>query len=63
MPLTYPFLKQITAFLKNLFFPPTIIEWNKLDINLRNSRSLLFLRNTSRSSYDHPQILCLMRKV
>ena len=37
MSLTYPFLAQSSkAFLKTLFLPSTVIEWNKLDINLRN---------------------------
>ena len=44
MSLTYPFLTQSTAFLKNSFFPSTIIEWNKLDTNLRNSRNLFIFK-------------------
>ena len=53
----YHFLTQSTAFLKTFFFPLSAIEWNKLDIKIRNSRSFFFLRNTSGNSYHHPLIL------
>ena len=32
------------SFFKNPFFPSTIIEWNKLDINLCNSRNLIIFK-------------------
>ena len=35
-----PQLPTRTAFFKNTFFPSVIIEWNKLDFNVRNSVSL-----------------------
>ena len=31
---------------KYSFFPYSIIEWNKLDINLRNAKSFLIFRNS-----------------
>ena len=34
-----PFFKTKTNFSKNTFFPAVILEWNKLDINSRNSAS------------------------
>ena len=34
-----PFFKTRHTFFKNSFFPSTIIEWNKLDHNIRNSIS------------------------
>ena len=36
-PCKYPLFKTNHNFLKNPFFPSTIIEWNNLDPNLRNS--------------------------
>ena len=41
-----PLLKTRHTFFKNSFFPSTIIEWNKLDHNIRNSSSF----NISRKS-------------
>ena len=32
-------------YFKNSFFPSTVIEWNKLDPNIRNSDSLALSRN------------------
>ena len=61
MSLTYPFLTQNSkAFLKTPFLPSTVIEWNKLDINLHNSRNLFifkihilqFIRPSSNSVYN-----------
>ena len=40
------FLKQDFTFLKNSFFPSTIIEWNKLDHNIRNSSSFNIFRKS-----------------
>ena len=34
-----PFLKIKINFFKNSFFPAVILEWNKLDVNIRNSAS------------------------
>ena len=40
------FLKQDLTFLKISFFPSTIIEWNKLDYNIRSSSSFnIFKKN------------------
>ena len=36
-----PFFKTRHTFLKSTFFPSTIIEWNKLDHNIRNSRNII----------------------
>ena len=35
-----PVIKTKHNFLKNYFFPSAIIEWNKIDPNLRNSKSI-----------------------
>ena len=35
-----PVIKTKHNFLKNSFFPSAIIEWNKIDPNLRNSKSI-----------------------
>ena len=32
-----PFFKTKTNFFKNSFFPAVILEWNKLDVHIRNS--------------------------
>ena len=34
-----PFFKTKTNFFKNYFFPAVIMEWNKIDVNIRNSAS------------------------
>ena len=64
---TFPFLNTKHSFFKNSFFPLTIIEWNKLDTNLRNSRSpfifkkyiLQFIRPSSNSVYNsrNPKVI------
>ena len=36
-----PMFKTNHNFFKNSFFPSVIIEWNKLDLEIRNSESLL----------------------
>ena len=36
-----PFFKTRHTFLKSTFFPSTIIEWNKRDHNIRNSRNII----------------------
>ena len=35
-----PLIKTKHNFFKNYFFPSAIIEWNNLDLNLRNSKSI-----------------------
>ena len=35
-----PHFKVKHNYFKNSFFPSTVIEWNKLDLNIRNSESL-----------------------
>ena len=54
------FLHKEDLFTK-LFFSSTIIQWNKLNINLRNSRNLFIFKktHTAISSYDDPRILCI----
>ena len=55
-----PLLKTRHTFFKNSFFPLTIIEWNKLDHNIRNSSSfnifrkriLKFIRPSANSLFD-----------
>ena len=55
-----PFFKTRHTFLKNSFFPSTIIEWNKLYHNIRNSSSsiifrksiLKFIRPSANSFFD-----------
>ena len=58
--ITFLSLKQYTLFLKSSFFPSTIIEWNKLDHNIRNSSSfnnfrksiLKFIRPSANSFFN-----------
>ena len=38
--------KQAITFFKKLFFLSAIIQWNNLDLNMRNSASLNIFRNT-----------------
>ena len=40
----FPFFKTRHSFLKNSFFPSTIIAWNNLDHNIRNSSSFNIFR-------------------
>ena len=55
-----PFFKTRHTFLKKSFFPSTIIEWNKLDHNIRNSSSfnifkkriLKFIRPSANSFFN-----------
>ena len=57
---TFPLLRQDIKFSKILFFPSAIIEWNNLDPNLRNSKSisvfkekiLNFIRPSPNSVFD-----------
>ena len=39
-----PFSKRKTNFFKNYFFVSVILEWNKLDVNIRNSASCNILK-------------------
>ena len=41
-----PLLKRKHNFFKNSFFPSTVIEWNKLDPNLRNEDSFHFFKKS-----------------
>ena len=43
-----PFLKIKINFFKNSFFPAVILEWNKLDVNIRNSASCNILKRVTR---------------
>ena len=55
-----PFFKTKHTFFKNSFFPSTIIEWNKLDHNIRNSSNfnifkksiLKFIRPSAKFFFD-----------
>ena len=40
-----PHLKVKHNYFKNSFFPSTVIEWNKLDLDIRNSESLISFKN------------------
>ena len=42
-----PFSKAKHNFFKSIFFPSTIIEWNKLDHNIKNLTSFTILRNSN----------------
>ena len=44
-PENVPMLRTNHNFFKNSFFPSVIIEWNKLDLEIRNSESLLTFKN------------------
>ena len=41
-----PLLKVKHNFFQNSFFPSVVIEWNKLDLNIRNSESLNIFKKT-----------------
>ena len=45
--LNIPILNTNLNFLKNSFFPSTIIEWNKLDRGLRKAESLLLFKTNN----------------
>ena len=55
-----PLIKTKHNFFKNSFFPSAIIEWNNLDLNLKNSKSisvfkekiLNFIRPSTNSFFD-----------
>ena len=71
MLIVFPWLK-LNNFFKNTFFPSAIIEWNKLDLAIRNAESLgifksnilKFFRPTPRSffnCYNHKGIKLMTR--
>ena len=41
-----PLFKVKHNFFRNSFFPSALIEWNKLDLNIRNSESLNIFKKT-----------------
>ena len=41
-----PLFKVKHNFFQNSFFPSAVIEWNKLDLNIRNSESLNIFKKT-----------------
>ena len=45
---------------ETLFFPSTIIEWNKLDNNIRNLESVSAFKKQILKSSDQVLIVCLM---
>ena len=47
-----PFFKTRHTFLKNSFFPPTIIEWNKLHHNINRKSILRFIRPSANSFFN-----------
>ena len=55
--LNIPLFNTNHKFFKNLFFPSTIIECNKLDHGHRKAKSLSVLRLISLTSYSHLQTL------
>ena len=54
-----PLIKTKHNFFKNSFFPSAIIEWNNLDPNLRNSKSISVFKEKI-ISCDLHQILFLL---
>ena len=46
-------IRKKQNFFKNSFFPSAIIEWNNLEPNLRNSKSISVFKE--KISYDFPQ--------
>ena len=63
-----PYFKTKLNFFKNSFFPLTIIEWNKLDLNLRRcysyniakSKTLKLIQPSSNSFFDCPNPIWIM---
>ena len=68
-----PLIKTKHNFFQNPFFPSVIIEWNNLDSNLRNSKSisvfkekiLNFIRPSQNSFFDilNPKEIKLITRV
>ena len=44
-------------YFKNSFFPSTVIEWNKLDSNIRNSKSIVLFKKRILAFMDLSQIV------
>ena len=72
MLIVFPWLKLNITFSKNTFFPSAIIEWSKVDLAIRNAKSLgifksntlKFFRPTPRSffnCYSHKGIRLMTR--
>ena len=57
------FSRQKQTFSKNSFFPAVILEWNNLDVNIRNSASCNFLRELYQNLLDLNPIKYLMLTV
>ena len=55
-----PFFKTRHTFFKNRFFPLAIIEWNKLNYNIRNSSSFNIFRKVSYFLSGHLLIVFLI---
>ena len=51
-----PFIMTQYNFFQNSFFPSAILEWNNLDRNLRNSKSISVFKEKCLISYDLSQI-------
>ena len=68
-----PHFKVKHNYFKKFFFPSTVIEWNKLDLNVRNSKSLTnfkskvlkYIRPSENSIilYDNPRGIQLLTKL
>ena len=68
-----PHFKVKHNYFKNIFFPSIVIEWNKLDLNIRNSESLTsfkskdlkFVRPSENSIFlsNHPNRIQLLTKL
>ena len=56
----FPLLRQSITFSKIIFFPSAFIEWNNLDPNLRNSKSISVFKEKILNSYNLPQIMFLI---
>ena len=55
-----PLIKTKHNFFKNSFFPSDILEWNNLDANLQNSKSISVFKEKYLISYNFSQILFLI---
>ena len=54
-----PLIKIKHNFFKNTFIPSTIIEWNKLDLTIRNAESFGSFEKISSNLLDPPQEVLL----
>ena len=55
-----PLFNDKQEYSRNSFSPPTVIEWNKLDNNIRNSESVSAFKNKSVNLSDPVLIVRLM---